>query len=116
MAGALDDGVLNAVINEEFKVIAGGPAVGASIAQSILSVDAVNNQRYVNAITNAALMEALGQRSGMDVSESAARGHEQALASSDVVATLGNMQVTLQALAQAVAKIAQTTRPETGAG
>ncbi len=99
----------DAVANSNFKVIAEGPTVGASIAQSLMSVDAVNQQRMVNTISNAALMEALGQRAGIDVAEAAGTGIVSASGTADLMAQMGGLTAALQQ----VMKAAQTTPPVT---
>lgn len=102
------------VTNTNFKVVAGAPAAGSAIAQHLAAIDAVDRQRVLGVIQNSSIMEALGQRSGMDVSEAIATGRVQASSSADLMAQLGTVNTTLMGLAQIVAKLAQTTNPETG--
>ena len=97
------------VTNTNFKVIAGGPAAGSSIAQHLAQIDAVDRQRMLGTIANAAMAEALLQRAGIDVSE--------AVATSKVVRSdLGEVSAQLSALVamiQQMMKGAQTTPPPT---
>lgn len=104
------DEIKDDVSNTNFKVIAGAPAAGSAVAQHLAAIDAVDRQRVLGVIQNAAVMEALGQRSGMDISEAAATGRVQASGSADLIAQLGSVVAALQQ----IVKTAQTTRPETG--
>jgi hypothetical protein len=106
----LNPDVVEDVVNTNFKVIAGGPAAGASIAQHLAPIDAVNMQRTMNMISNAALMEALGQRAGVDISEAIAQSRISASGSADLGAQLG----AVVAMLQQIVKTAQTTPPPTG--
>jgi len=98
------------VTNTNLKVIAGAPAAGSAIAQNLASIDAVDRQRTLGVIQNFAMMEAMGQRSGMDVSEAISTGRVQAASSADLMAQLGSVVAALQQ----IVKTAQSTRPETG--
>ena len=82
-------------------MVAGAPAAGSAIAQHLASIDAVDRQRTLGVIQNAALMEALGQRAGMDVSEAGATGRVQAASSADLMAQLGSVVAALQQIVKA---------------
>jgi hypothetical protein len=97
------------ITNTNFKVIAGGPAAGSSIAQHLAQIDAVDRQRLLGVISNAAVAEALLQRAGQDVGEAVATSK---LARSDVGEIAAQLNA-LVAMIQQMMKGAQTTPPAT---
>ena len=99
----------DAVANSNYKVVAEGPTTGASLAQHLAAIDAVDRQRTLGVITNAAMMEALGQRSGIDVSEASGTARIAASSTADLMAQLGGVVAALQQ----IVKTAQSTPPVT---
>lgn len=106
---ALNESVVEAVTNSNFKVVAEGPTTGASLAQHLAAIDAVDRQRTLGVIQNSAVMEALGQRAGMDVGEAAGVSRVAASSTADLMAQLGGVVAALQQ----IVKTAQTTPPVT---
>lgn len=98
------------VTNTNFKVVAGAPSAGSAIAQHLAAIDAVDRQRVLGVIQNAAVMEALGQRSGLDITEAISAGRVSSSSTADLVAQLGSVVAALQQ----IVKTAQTTPPPTG--
>ena len=92
----------DAVANTNFKVIGEGPTAGASIAQHLAAIDAVDRQRTLGVISNAALMEAVGQRAGIDPTEASGN-------TATIMAQLGGLVASLQQ----IVKTAQSTPPVT---
>ena len=109
MAGQLDDGVLNSVINEEFKVVASAPTVGLSQALSLAALDAVSHQRIINGYRELAFAEATGQRAGMDISEAVA---SKKVAEADLSRSMSELVAVVTNAMQQL-KGGQSTPPET---
>lgn len=112
MAGQLDDGVLNDIINSNFKVVAGAAVVGLSQSLSLAAQDALSHQRIINGIREAAFAETVLQRAGVDISEAISA---KKIGETDLSRTLAELANTVAAIQQTM-KGAQTTRPETGGG
>ena len=106
----LDAGVVDTVINSNFKVVAEGPTAGASLAQHLAAIDAVDRQRTLGVISNAAIMESLLSKAGTDIQEAVANSK---IARSDI----GEVNTQLNAIVamiQQMMKGAQSTPPPTG--
>ena len=108
MAGTLDDGVVNGVVNANFKTVAETTALIANR----MNQDMAQNQAETTKLGLASLAQQLDRANTLDPKESAA-------IHGVVNSTLaGKMDELISALGtgQVVAKLAQTTLPETGQG
>ena len=102
----LDPGVVSSVINANFKSIGDQPALIANAMS--MSMQAHNNA--TNLIREGVLMEALGQRAGLDTTEATAA---RTIATADLGRSLSEIGAGIAAIQQMV-KGAQTTPPVTG--
>ncbi len=68
----LSEGVIESVINNNFKVIAETMTMGLAQANSLAALNAVSHQKMVDSIRELNFMEAGGQRAGLDIAEAAA--------------------------------------------
>lgn len=114
MSETLESGVVDSVINSNFKNIAEAGAFYAMLSMR----DAVESQRRMNEIGNSATGHLLKVMNEMDNSEANAivkanTGYDRASQSHDIGKVVSELSATL-ANAQILTKIAQTTRPETG--
>lgn len=98
---ALDQGVLDAVTNSNFKTLAEMPAIGA-----------VGHRSRLDLIAEASLGQILNRMNSLDPTEAAAIA---GVVSSDLSEKLGELSASV-ANAQQLMKGAQTTLPETGQG
>jgi hypothetical protein len=94
----LDEGVLQSVINANFKNVGDLPAlVAAQLAQNSAS-----HQKAMDQVRELVLLEGLGQRAGHDIGEAAG-----------VTGIQGLTNTLAAAIAQILTKQAQTTPPVT---
>ena len=112
MAGALDDGVVNSVINEEFKVVAAAPTVGLSQAMALAAQDAVSHQRMINGYREMMFAEATGQRAGVDIAEAVA---SKKVTEADLSRSMAELVAVVTNAMQQL-KGGQSTPPETATG
>jgi hypothetical protein len=106
----LDPGVVESVINSNFKVLGETMSVGLAQANSLAALNATSHQQMINAIRELAIMEAAGQRAGIDLAESVAG---KKMSEADLSRTLAELTAVVAQAMQSL-KGAQTTRPETG--
>lgn len=102
----LDESVVAAVVNENFKNVAGMSALTAGIASQNL----VSHQRAMDAIREAFQAESMLQRAGIDPTEAISSRN---VITADLGKLLGELGSTVAALQQIV-KTSQTTPPQTG--
>jgi hypothetical protein len=116
MGEKLEPGIVDAVINANFKNIAEAGAFYSALSMR----DAVESQRRFNEIGNISTGQLLKVMNEIDVSEANAlvkanTGFDRASQSHDMGKIINELSSAL-ANAQIMSKLAQTTRPETGAG
>lgn len=114
MSEKLESGIVDSVINANFKNIAEASAFYAMLSMR----DAVESQRRMQEIGNNATGNLLKTMNEMDIAEANAivkanTGFDRASQTHDVAKVVGELSAAL-ANAQILTKIAQTTRPETG--
>ena len=115
MGEKLEPGIVDAVVNSNFKNIAEAGAFYAMLSMR----DSVESQRRMHDIANVATGNLLKTMNEMDIAEANAivkanTGYDRASQTHDVSKVIGELSAVV-ANAQILTKIAQTTRPETGA-
>ena len=115
MSDKLESAVIDAVINANFKNLAEAGAFYASLSMR----DAVESQRRMQEIGNNAAGNLLKTMNEMDVAEANAlvkanTGFDRASQVHDIARVTNELSAAV-ANAQILAKLAQSTRPETGA-
>ena len=115
MSEKLESAVVDAVVNANFKNIADAGAFYASLSMR----DAVESQRRMQELGNSATGNLLKQYNEMDASEAlslvkANTGFDRASQTHDVSKVVNELSAAV-ANAQILTKLAQSTRPETGA-
>lgn len=102
---ALNETVIDGVMNANFKNVAEMPAIAAGLS----SQNAVSHQQALNLITQVTMMESMLQRAGTDPTEAKAMSTIMQSDLGAITAQLGTVTAALQVLA----KMAQTTPPPT---
>ena len=106
----LDNSVVAAFANANFKTIAEAAAVGLGQAIAIQAQNAASHQNRVNVLAEASLAAALKNQTELDPAEAAAIRKVDNADLAKVLAELGSAVAGIQQLM----KGAQTTLPETG--
>ena len=101
----LDEGVVSAVINENFKTGAGLP----SLVNNLAAINAQSHNKMLDSIREVAFGELVMQRAGLDVSEAVAA---KKVSEADLGRSLGELGSAIAALQQII-KTAQSTPPPT---
>ena len=104
---AIDDSTFGSVNNENYKVGGGGPAFWLNLAMS----DAVSHQRIVNGQRENNFAAASERTFTADPVEALGLKH---MLTGNVIGEQGMSQGYAAAALQILAKLAQTTNPETG--
>lgn len=107
---AIDQGVLDSVVNSNFKILAETVAAALAQAQAIQATNAAAHQQRLQLLAESSLAQQLNRMNALDPEEAAAI---EKVDTSDVgkkITELGSQVAALQQLM----KGAQTTLPETG--
>ena len=115
MSDTLESAVVDSVANANFKNLAEAGAFYASLSMR----DAVESQRRMSTLSDQATGALLKQYNEMDASEALAlvkanTGFDPASQTHDIAKVVNELSAAV-ANAQILAKLAQSTRPETGA-
>lgn len=105
----LDTGVVESVINANFKVIAEANASGIALAGQLSAQNAVAHQNSMNLLREFAVLEATGQRAGIDIAEATAA---KKVSEADLARSVSELGSAIAAIQQLM-KGAQTTPPVT---
>ena len=114
MSEKLESGVVDSVANANFKNIAEAGAFYASLSMR----DAIESQRRMSAIADQATGQLLKTYNEMDATQALAlvkanTGYDRASQVHDIARVISELSSSL-ANVQAMVKVAQSTRPETG--
>ena len=108
MAGSLDDGVVNGVLNANFKTVAESVALVANR----MNQDMAQNQQETTKLGLASLAQQLNRANTLDPTEAASI---HGVVNSTLAAKIDELGSAVASLQQ-IMKGAQTTLPETGQG
>lgn len=108
MAGTLDDGVVNSVLNANFKAVAETTAIVANR----MNQDLAQNQTETAKIGIASMAQVLNKLNGLDPTEASSISTVNSSGLAQAIAQLASAV----ASNQQYVKAAQTTLPETGQG
>lgn len=107
---ALDQGVLDGVVNANFKTVAEAAAVGLAQAMAIQAQNAASHQQRLNLLAESSLAQTLNKMNSLDPEEAASISKVE---KSDIAKQITEIGAQVAALQQLM-KGAQTTLPETG--
>jgi hypothetical protein len=107
---ALDQGVLDAVTNANFKTIAEAAAVGLAQAQAASAQNLASHQQRLQLLAESSMGQILNRMNSLDSEEAAAIAKVEKSDLGKLITELGSQIAGLQQML----KGAQTTLPETG--
>jgi predicted ATP-dependent serine protease len=107
---ALDQGVLDGVVNANFKTVAEAATVGLSQALAVQAQNLASHQQRLNLLAESSLAQMLNRMNALDPEEAASISKVE---KSDVAKLLAELGGSIAAIQQQL-KGAQTSLPETG--
>lgn len=107
---ALDQGVLDGVVNANFKTVAEAATVGLSQALAVQAQNLASHQQRLNLLAESSLAQMLNRMNALDPEEAASISKVE---KSDVSKLLAELGGSIAAIQQQL-KGAQTSLPETG--
>lgn len=107
---AIDQGVLDSVVNSNFKILAETVAAALAQAQAIQATNAASHQQRLQLLAESSLAQQLNRMNSLDPEEAASISKVEKSDVAKQITELGSQVAGLQQLM----KGAQTTLPETG--